>query len=131
MPTSEMQAVPPSRMRASAVGMCVCVPKTTLTRPSRCQPMAIFSLEASAWKSTTRTLTSAGISASTWSIAAQGESFCPMYICPRTQATATRAVSDLVGRTVHRLPAARGERLAGRTICSVPLDSSGTISLLR
>ncbi len=92
--------------------------------------MATFSLEASAWKSTIRTLTSAGSSESTWSMAVQGESFCPMYICPSRQATATRQEEDLAGKTVHRLPAARGDRLAGRTIRSLPW-SSETISFLR
>ena len=53
MPTSEMNAVPPGRTRASAVGTWVWVPKTAATRPSRCQPIATFSLLTSAWKSTT------------------------------------------------------------------------------
>ena len=30
-------------MRWSAVGMCVCVPSTAVTLPSRCQPIATFS----------------------------------------------------------------------------------------
>src|SRR3989304_4727883 len=41
-------------MRASAVGTWVCVPITALTRPSRYQPMAFFSLVISQWKSTMR-----------------------------------------------------------------------------
>ena len=53
MPTSQMNAVPPGRTRASAVGTWVWVPKTAATRPSRCQPIATFSLVTSAWKSTT------------------------------------------------------------------------------
>src|SRR5215213_6334844 len=52
MPTSVMYAVPPGSTRASAVGTCVWVPTTAVTRPSRCQPIATFSLVASAWKST-------------------------------------------------------------------------------
>ena len=52
MPTSEMKAVPPGSTRASAVGTWVWVPKTAATRPSRCQPIATFSLVTSAWKST-------------------------------------------------------------------------------
>ena len=52
MPTSEMKAVPPGRTRPSAVGTWVWVPKTAATRPSRCQPIATFSLVTSAWKST-------------------------------------------------------------------------------
>jgi len=42
MPTSHINAVPFGNTRASAVGTCVCVPSTAVTRPSRCQPSAIF-----------------------------------------------------------------------------------------
>ena len=52
MPTSVRYAVPFGRMRSSAVCTCVCVPTTAVTLPSRCQPIAIFSDVASAWKST-------------------------------------------------------------------------------
>src|SRR6185312_10903067 len=52
MPTSEMNAVPFGSTRASAVGTWVWVPSTAATRPSRCQPIATFSLVTSAWKST-------------------------------------------------------------------------------
>ncbi len=52
MPASVRHAVPPGRMRSSAVCTCVCVPITAETRPSRCQPSAIFSAVVSAWKST-------------------------------------------------------------------------------
>ena len=52
MPTSEMNAVPSGSTRPSAVGTWVWVPKTAATRPSRCQPIATFSLVTSAWKST-------------------------------------------------------------------------------
>ena len=37
-----------SRSLSSAVGMWVCVPSTAVTLPSRCQPIATFSLVASA-----------------------------------------------------------------------------------
>ena len=47
IPTSVWYAVPPGNTRSSAVGMCVCVPSTAVTRPSRYQPSATFSLEAS------------------------------------------------------------------------------------
>ena len=50
--------------------------------------MAIFSLEASAWKSTMRILTSSGISLRIRSTAVQGESAGFMYICPSRTATA-------------------------------------------
>src|ERR1700710_1491299 len=52
MPTSEMNAVPFGSTRASAVGTWVWVPRTAAARPSRCQPIATFSLVTSAWKST-------------------------------------------------------------------------------
>ena len=52
IPTSETKAVPPGSTRASAVGTWVWVPSTAATRPSRCQPIATFSLVTSAWKST-------------------------------------------------------------------------------
>ena len=55
MPASVRYAVPFGRIRSSAVCTCVCVPKTAVTLPSRCQPIAIFSLVASAWKSTMMT----------------------------------------------------------------------------
>ena len=48
MPTSVTYAVPPGRIRASAVGMCVWVPTTALARPFRYQPIAVFSEVASA-----------------------------------------------------------------------------------
>ena len=53
IPTSEMYAVPLGSTRPSAVGTCVWVPNIASTRPSRCQPIATFSLVVSAWKSTT------------------------------------------------------------------------------
>ena len=52
MPASVRHAVPLGRIRSSAVWTWVCVPTTAVTRPSRCQPIAIFSEVASAWKST-------------------------------------------------------------------------------
>jgi len=48
IPASVMYAVPFGRIRSSAVCTCVCVPTTSVTLPSRCHPMAIFSLVASA-----------------------------------------------------------------------------------
>ena len=57
IPTSVMGAVPLGRMRASAVGTwCRCRAPPSATT-SRCQPIACFSLVASAWKSTRITLT--------------------------------------------------------------------------
>src|ERR1051325_7825720 len=55
MPRSVMSAVPPGRILPSAACTCVCVPKTTEARPSRNQPMAIFSEVASACMSTITT----------------------------------------------------------------------------
>ena len=54
----------PALLPLYAVGVCVCVPTHTDTRPSICQPIAIFSLLTSAWKSSTLTFTSFGTSAS-------------------------------------------------------------------
>ena len=55
MPASVIAAVPPGRTRASFVCTCVCVPITAVTRPSSMRASAIFSLVASAWKSTRTT----------------------------------------------------------------------------
>ena len=55
MPASVIAAVPPGWTRASFVWTCVCVPITAVTRPSSSRARAIFSLVASAWKSTTIT----------------------------------------------------------------------------
>ncbi len=52
MPASHRNAVPPGKICSSAVCVCVCVPTTALTWPSRNRPMAIFSLVVSAWTST-------------------------------------------------------------------------------
>ena len=52
MPASDWNAVPPGSTCASADGQCVCVPITADTWPSRKCANAIFSLDASAWKST-------------------------------------------------------------------------------
>ena len=52
MPTSEMNAVPPTSTWWSAVGAWVWVPTTRLARPSQKCPMPCFSLVASQWIST-------------------------------------------------------------------------------
>ena len=74
MPTSVIAALPPGRILASAVGMCVCVPKMIDARPSSQWPIATFSLVASAWKSQTQTRTFFGICGSNRSAAAKGSS---------------------------------------------------------
>ena len=56
-----MNAVPPGRILASAVGMCVWVPKIIEQRPSSQWPIATFSLDASACMSQTQTCTWWGI----------------------------------------------------------------------
>ena len=48
LPTSVRNAVPPGRMRPSAVCTWVCVPITAVTFPSSAQATAAFSLVASA-----------------------------------------------------------------------------------
>src|ERR671937_1825608 len=55
MPMSLTNAVPFASTRASAVGTCVCVPTTAENFPSRNNPIATFSLVASACQSRTRT----------------------------------------------------------------------------
>ena len=52
MPRSVTKPVPRGRIWQSAVGTWVWVPHTAWTLPSKNQPMAPFSLVASAWKST-------------------------------------------------------------------------------
>ena len=74
MPASVWYAVPPDRMRVSAVGMWVWVPITAETRPLRCHPIAIFSLVSSAWKSTNRTLTAGSIASRIRSAFRNGQS---------------------------------------------------------
>ena len=73
MPTSVMYAVPPGSTRASAVGTCVWVPTQAVTRPSRCQPIATFSLVASACMSTSTASARPRSSARTASASAKGE----------------------------------------------------------
>ena len=43
--------MPPGKIWSSAVWTCVCVPTTSVARPSTARPKAIFSEVASAWKS--------------------------------------------------------------------------------
>ena len=43
MPTSLMKAVPPGKICSSAVGTCVCVPSTAVTRPLRWWPIKYLS----------------------------------------------------------------------------------------
>ena len=56
IPASVIAAVPPGSTRASEVWTCVCVPITAVTRPSSQRAIAIFSLVASACRSTTHHL---------------------------------------------------------------------------
>jgi hypothetical protein len=53
--------------------MCVCVPTHAVTRPSTCQPIATFSLVASAWKSSSTWSARPRSSARIASISANGE----------------------------------------------------------
>ena len=88
MPTSEMKAVPLGSTRPSAVGTCVWVPNTAATRPSRCQPIATFSLVTSAWKSTT--IASASTRSRMPSTVSKGERATLSPIAPLRLITATR-----------------------------------------
>src|SRR3990172_4873593 len=76
MPTSVTKAVPLGRMRVSAVGIWVWLPMTALTRPSRYQAIAAFSLVASACMSTMITRQSPSC-ASASSAARKGQSGVP------------------------------------------------------
>src|SRR5262249_13832827 len=93
MPTSDTKAVPPGRMRWSAVGACVWVPTTRLARPSRKWPIACFSLVVSACMSTT--IASAprlsGHAVSSRSTAANGSSSGSMKMRPMALTTSTCA----------------------------------------
>ncbi len=90
MPTSEMYAVPFGSTLASAVGTWVWVPSTAAARPSRCQPIATFSLVTSAWKSTTKTSASSARRSSSASASGNGERATFSPTAPLRFSTATR-----------------------------------------
>ena len=93
IPASVMYAVPPGRTRASAVGTCVCVPITAVTRPSRCQPIATFSLVASACMSTIRWSTVPVSLATSASASAKAERPADMKTLPERLMTPSRTPS--------------------------------------
>jgi len=115
IPTSVSAAVPPGRMRASAVWTCVCVPSTAVTRPSSQAARATFSLVASACTSTTTT----GVSARACSTRSSTTSH---MLCagsrksvPSRLTTAT-PVPSRASTTVSPRPGAAVWKFAGRTI---------------
>ena len=94
MPTSLMKAVPPGRMRRSAVGACVWVPATRLARPSQKKPIDCFSLVVSRVHvddDGVGILRAARQAVSSRSIAANGSSSGSMKMRPMTLTTSTRA----------------------------------------
>ena len=124
MPTSLRKAVPPGRMRASAVCTCVCVPITAVTRPSRNHARAAFSLVASAWMSTMTHLQVIGICVRICSAVSNGQyalSF--MNTLPTSEITAT---SPPAGLRVYSQPRPGWSLLmfAGRTTFFMPRISS-------
>ena len=94
--------------------MCVCVPTHAVTRPSRCQPIATFSLVASAWKSTSTCC--ASIPARIASTSANGERAVTMLNWPWTFTSASRAPS--FSMTVWPRPGAALGKFAGRMMRS-------------
>jgi hypothetical protein len=95
IPESVRYAVPFGRIRSSAVCTCVCVPTTSVALPSRCQPIAIFSLVASAWKSTMMTRVRAFIASISFSTTAKGSSIGTMNTRPCTLITPTARPSPV------------------------------------
>src|SRR3989304_1143631 len=86
-------------MRASAVGTCVWLPNTAATRPSRYQPMACFSLVASACMSTT---TGPSAPFSMASAVRNGQSMASMKVRPCRLRTG-RPLRRSRPRVLHRL----------------------------
>ena len=115
MPTSVMAAVPLALTRSSAVCTCVWVPITAVTRPSRYCDMAIFSLVASAWRSTTMVSASVWASSTRASTMRNGEMPVPMKTWPMRLMTAT-STPPAAARTVRPRPGLDGGKLAGRTM---------------
>ena len=105
MPTSVMKPLPFGRMRSSAVGMCVWVPKTHETLPSRNQPIATFSLVASACMSTMMTGVTIFRRATSRSAARNGQSSGSMKTRPMTLSTPTFSPAS-VATTVEPAPGA-------------------------
>src|SRR5918998_2454299 len=114
IPTSVTYAVPPGSTRASAVGMCVCVPTQAKTRPSTCQPIATFSLVASACMSRSTASALPRSSASTASISANGDRTASRKTSPDRFTTPSRI--PFASTTVCPRPGLPFGKLDGRTI---------------
>lgn len=83
MPASDRNASPLGKMRASFVGMCVCVPTTACALPSRCHAMETFSEVVSAWKSRNTASQSGATLSYMRAAAANGQSdFIFIRVCP-------------------------------------------------
>src|SRR6267378_7236274 len=119
IPASATSAVPCGRIRASAVGTCVWVPSTAENRPSRCHPIASFSLVASACQSRMRTFGARSPSSARSALTAWNGSSC--------SAMKTRPIAFTTSAPfwmIHPLPGFPGGRFSGRT-----QNSSVSISL--
>ena len=132
MPASDWNAVPPGSTWWSAEGQWVWVPTTRLTWPSKEWPNAIFSLVASAWKSTTMAATEAPrrYFASSAAVARNGQSSASMNSRPMAlqhqrappvaQGHHDAARAGRAGRIVQRPEQARGLGDEGNDFLAVP-----------
>jgi hypothetical protein len=109
-----MYAVPPGSTRASAVGMCVCVPTQASARPSTCQPIATFSLVASACMSTSTASALSRSSDSSTSTSGNGERTASRKTSPDRFTTPRRI--PFASTTVWPLPGLPFGKFAGRTM---------------
>jgi len=115
IPTSVSAAVPPGRIRASAVWTCVCVPSTAVARPSSHAARATFSLVASACTSTTTTGVVARASSTSSSTISHMLCAGSRKSEPSRLTTATK-VPCRPSTTVSPRPGAETWKFAGRTI---------------
>ncbi len=96
--------------------MCVCVPTQAVTRPSRCQPIATFSLVASACMSTSTCCAWPDNSASCASTSANGERATSSENWPWMFTSPSS--SPFFSITVDPRPGAAFGKLAGRMMRS-------------
>src|SRR5438046_6894892 len=119
IPVSARSAVPCGTIRPSAVGTCVWLPSTAENRPSRCHPIASFSLVASACQSRMRILgPRSPRSARSASTARNGASCSAMKTRPSALTTSTPSWMT------QPLRGSPGARFSGRM-----QNSSASISL--
>ena len=86
MPASLKNASPLGNIRASFVGICVCVPTTACTLPSRCHAIDTFSEVVSAWKSRNIASQTGFILSTISDAAAKGQfAFIFIRVCPKSE----------------------------------------------